>query len=92
MPLAMSVVMILMDFKLLNGNSDPFYGDLFDVLFDLCGLLQWISGVILILSVFKIRSFFLQHHQAVNLNVKKITLHASAFIIYIVASIAYFGT
>jgi hypothetical protein len=76
----------------MNGQSTPFYGALSLLLFDLCGLLQWISGVILIKSVFKIRRFFLEHHAAVSLNVKKITLHASAFIIYLAASIAYFGS
>jgi hypothetical protein len=76
----------------MKGHEVPFCSILFDIFLDLTGLLQWISGVILIRSVFKIRSFFKDHHEIVSLNVKRMTLHASAFIIYIVASISYFST
>lgn len=56
------------------------------------GILQIVSGVYLIVSVQRIRKFFTSQGGETSFNARTMTLHASAFGIYILAAVFYFGT
>lgn len=56
------------------------------------GVLQCISGVILIRSVFSIRNFFKTHDADEVIDTRQLVLHSSAFGIYLIAQVIYYGS
>jgi hypothetical protein len=59
--------------------------------FDLVGLSQLISGVLLVASVLKIRAFFKRQQAEHFINVGMLVRHAACFGLFLITTIGYFG-
>jgi hypothetical protein len=63
---------------------------IFAAMFDLIGLCQIVSGVILLKSVVKIRRFFREHNGDDSLDTAAMCRHASCFTLYLLSATAYY--
>lgn len=59
---------------------------------DLTGLSQFISGIILVTGVLRIRNFFSKRNATEFINTGMLLRHAAAFGIYLLCCTIYFGT
>ena len=64
----------------------------FNVALDVVAVLQIYTGYILVKSVLDIRKFFLSKDAINYINTKMLIRHASAFGLYMITIIIYFGT
>jgi uncharacterized iron-regulated membrane protein len=91
-PALYSASMIYVSLRDLNGQDYSPFLSIANIFFALTGVLQIVSGVYLIASVQRIRKFFTSQGGQTSFNSRTMTLHATAFGIYILAAALYFGT
>jgi hypothetical protein len=77
----------------INGTMQPttMQSVYFAVLYDIPGVCEFISGSILIGSVFIIQKFFRDRNEAALINTAALARHSSCFMIYLAATLFYFG-
>ncbi len=68
-----------------KDNSTTLLNFLACLLPDLTGVLQLISGFLLIISLIKIRNFLSDKSKEVSMNTKTMLIHAVSFLLYILA-------
>jgi hypothetical protein len=61
------------------------------LLFDLAGVCEVITGVILITSVLAIHSFFKENDAADRVDTQALLRHASCYVLYLISTIGFFG-
>ena len=59
---------------------------------DLVGVFQIVSGILLMLGVYRIHSFFKDIETEVRINTKVLLLHGSAFGLYLLSDVALYTT
>lgn len=93
-PILSGVVDICFYYSAVNNAGDPstLWIIAFAVFVDIVGILQLLSGVILTKAVFSIRRFLIDNDHSDMINLKQMLIHSGAFLLYIVAEIAYYGT
>jgi hypothetical protein len=93
-PLSFAVVVFLFRRDTFVKEITP--SSTFTIAMDTCtqltGVFQIVSGVILIKSVWGIRSYFKQKGAMNYINTSMLLTHAAAFCLYLVSAIGYFGT
>lgn len=78
---------------LLNGGTlSSFMQVMVPVSFDLAGLCEVVSGVMLIQTVLKIRRYFKERNAEGFINTAALIRHAICFGLYLLTIVAYFGT
>lgn len=60
--------------------------------YNMIGVLQIVSGIYLVESVLRIRRFMVGVEGDENIDTKMMLLHVSAYMLYLLASISYYGT
>ena len=76
-------------------NGDPttrLQDTLYDLGWDTVGLLQIISGIILVLGVLSIYNYFKKKDAEATINTRMLLNHGIAFGVYLLSAIIYFGT
>jgi hypothetical protein len=90
-PLLYAATSLYAEMRILDGED--FTKSAFVAFFFLIttGILQIVSGVYLIVSVLRIRKFFIRLGGETIFNQRTMMLHASAFAIYLIAAFIYFS-
>lgn len=80
-----------------NGQPNPikesnFWGDMFLLNRYSVGLLQLVSGVLLLYAVVMIRSFIVEKGMAGQINFTQMTIHAGSFLLYNFSIVFFYGS
>lgn len=76
----------------LHEHPDGWFAFWFNAVLDIVAVLQIYTGVILVKSVFDIRSFFVENNAANYINTTMLIRHALAFGAYMITIVMYFTT
>lgn len=79
-------------FYIKNGDPGTFITYCAYIIPDLVGVFQIISGILLVLGVYRIHSYFKDKQAEVRINIKILLLHASAFGLYLLSDVALYTT
>jgi hypothetical protein len=80
------------DLFIKNENPSTFITYCAYIVPDLVGVFQIVSGILLMLGVYRIHSYFKDIEAEVRINTKVLLLHGSAFGLYLLSDVALYIT